>query len=74
MLRCDRARFPPGPARSVHHGAGTLLLVIQFLFSDQYQDIGILATGLMIGTLPVLVLSVFLSKWVIIGMTIGAIG
>ena len=30
----------------------TLPLAIQFLVSDQYQDIGMLATGLMIATLP----------------------
>ena len=32
----------------------TLPLAIQFLVSDQYFDIGMLATGLMIATLPVL--------------------
>jgi multiple sugar transport system permease protein/raffinose/stachyose/melibiose transport system permease protein len=30
----------------------TLPLAIQFLVSDQYQDVGMLATGLMIATLP----------------------
>src|SRR2546422_10582263 len=34
----------------------TLPLAIQFLVSDQYQDTGMLATGLMIATLPVPVL------------------
>lgn len=51
----------------------TLPLAIQFLVSDQYQDVGMLATGLMIATLPVLVLYVFLSEWFVKGMTAGAI-
>jgi ABC-type glycerol-3-phosphate transport system permease component len=51
----------------------TLPLAIQFLLSDQYQDVGMLATGLMIATLPVLVLYLFLSEWFVRGMTAGAI-
>jgi multiple sugar transport system permease protein/raffinose/stachyose/melibiose transport system permease protein len=51
----------------------TLPLAIQFLVSDQYQDIGMLATGLMIATLPVLVFYLFLSEWFVKGMTAGAI-
>ncbi len=51
----------------------TLPLAIQFLVSDQYQDIGMLATGLMIATLPVLALYLFLSEWFVRGMTAGAI-
>ena len=51
----------------------TLPLAIQFLVSDQYFDIGMLATGLMIATLPILVLYVFLSEWFVKGMTAGAI-
>ena len=51
----------------------TLPLAIQFLVSDQYLDIGMLATGLMIATLPVLVLYLFLSEWFVKGMTAGAI-
>ena len=51
----------------------TLPLAIQFLVSDQYFDIAMLATGLMISTLPVLLLYVFLSDWVVRGMTAGAI-
>lgn len=51
----------------------TLPLAIQFLVSDQYFDIGMLATGLMIATLPVLVLYLFLSEWFVRGMTAGAI-
>ena len=48
-------------------------LAIQFLVSDQYQDVGMLATGLMIATLPVLVLYLFLSEWFVKGMTAGAV-
>jgi ABC-type glycerol-3-phosphate transport system permease component len=51
----------------------TLPLAIQFLVSDQYQDIGMLATGLMIATLPVLIFYLFLSEWFVKGMTAGAI-
>jgi multiple sugar transport system permease protein/raffinose/stachyose/melibiose transport system permease protein len=51
----------------------TLPLAIQFLVSDQYQDVGMLATGLMIATLPVLILYLFLSEWFVKGMTAGAI-
>jgi len=51
----------------------TLPLAIQFLVSDQYQDIGMLATGLMIASLPVLVLYLFLSEWFVKGMTAGAV-
>lgn len=51
----------------------TLPLAIQFLLSDQYQDVGMLATGLMIATLPVLLLYLFLSEWFVRGMTAGAI-
>jgi multiple sugar transport system permease protein/raffinose/stachyose/melibiose transport system permease protein len=51
----------------------TLPLAIQFLVSDQYFDVGMLATGLMIATLPVLALYVFLSEWFVRGMTAGAI-
>jgi multiple sugar transport system permease protein/raffinose/stachyose/melibiose transport system permease protein len=51
----------------------TLPLAIQFLVSDQYFDIGMLATGLMIATLPVLVMYLFLSEWFVKGMTAGAI-
>ena len=51
----------------------TLPLAIQFLVSDSYQDIGMLATGLMIASLPVLVLYLFLSEWFVKGMTAGAV-
>ena len=46
---------------------------IQFPVSDPYQDIGMLASGLMIATLPVPVLYLFLSEWFVKGMTAGAI-
>jgi ABC-type glycerol-3-phosphate transport system permease component len=51
----------------------TLPLAVQFLVSDQYFDIGMLATGLMIATLPVLVMYLFLSEWFVKGMTAGAV-
>jgi len=51
----------------------TLPLAIQFLVSDQYQDIGMLATGLMIATLAILVMYLFLSEWFVKGMTAGAV-
>jgi ABC-type glycerol-3-phosphate transport system permease component len=51
----------------------TLPLAIQFLVSDQYQDIGMLATGLMIATLPILIMYLFLSEWFVKGMTAGAV-
>ncbi len=51
----------------------TLPLSIQFLVSDQYQDIGMLATGLMIATLPILVMYLFLSEWFVKGMTAGSV-
>jgi multiple sugar transport system permease protein/raffinose/stachyose/melibiose transport system permease protein len=51
----------------------TLPLAIQFLVSDQFYDVGMLATGLMIATLPVLVLYLFLSEWFVKGMTAGAV-
>ena len=47
--------------------------VTDSLVSDQYQDVGMLATGLMIATLPVLILYLFLSEWFVKGMTAGAI-
>ncbi len=51
----------------------TLPLAIRFLASAQYFDIGMLATGLMLATLPQLVLYLFLSEWFVQGMTSGAI-
>ena len=51
----------------------TLPLAIQFLVGDQYFDIGMLATGLMIASLPVLLMYLFLSEWFVKGMTAGAI-
>jgi multiple sugar transport system permease protein/raffinose/stachyose/melibiose transport system permease protein len=51
----------------------TLPLAVQFLVSDQYQDIGMLATGLMIASFPVLLMYLFLSEWFVKGMTAGAV-
>ena len=51
----------------------TLPLGIQRFMGDQYQDIGMIATGLMIAILPVMILYVFLSERLIQGMTAGAV-
>lgn len=51
----------------------TLPLAIMFFLGEQYQDIGMLATGLMISSLPIIVLYVFLSERFIEGMTAGAL-
>ncbi|MFH1609892.1 MAG: carbohydrate ABC transporter permease [Candidatus Bipolaricaulota bacterium] len=51
----------------------TLPLAVQFLLGEQYQDVGMLATGLMIASLPVLVMYLFLSEWFVKGMTAGAV-
>ena len=55
-----------GPARFIGIAPLDRGTIIQFLVSD-YQDIGMLATGLMIATLPVLVLYLFLSEWFVKG-------
>ncbi len=51
----------------------TLPLAVQFLLGEQYQDVGMLATGLIIASLPVLVLYLFLSERFVQGMTAGAV-
>jgi ABC-type glycerol-3-phosphate transport system permease component len=51
----------------------TLPLAIMFFLGEQYQDIGMLATGLMISSLPIILLYIFLSEQFIKGMTAGAI-
>lgn len=51
----------------------TLPLAIMFFLGEQYQDIGMLATGLMISSLPIIVLYIFLSERFIEGMTAGAL-
>jgi multiple sugar transport system permease protein/raffinose/stachyose/melibiose transport system permease protein len=51
----------------------TLPLAIMFFMGEQYQDVGMLATGLMISSLPIIILYVFLSEQFIKGMTAGAL-
>jgi multiple sugar transport system permease protein/raffinose/stachyose/melibiose transport system permease protein len=51
----------------------TLPLGIQRFMGDQMQDIGMIATGLMIAIIPVLVIYVLFSEKLIQGMTAGAI-
>jgi ABC-type glycerol-3-phosphate transport system permease component len=50
----------------------TLPLAVMFLLGETFVDVGMLATGMMISTLPVIVLYVFLSEWFVKGMTMGA--
>jgi ABC-type glycerol-3-phosphate transport system permease component len=51
----------------------TLPLAIMFFLGEQYQDIGMLAVGLMISSLPVILLYLILSEQFIRGMTAGAL-
>ncbi|MFH1636381.1 MAG: carbohydrate ABC transporter permease [Chloroflexota bacterium] len=51
----------------------TLPLAIIFFLGEQYQDVGMLATGLMISSLPIIIIYVFLSEQFIKGMTAGAL-
>jgi ABC-type glycerol-3-phosphate transport system permease component len=51
----------------------TLPLGIQKFMGDQLEDIGMIATGLMIAIIPVVVIYIFFSEKLIQGMTAGAI-
>lgn len=51
----------------------TLPLGIQKFMGDQLEDIGMIATGMMIATIPVIVLYAFFSEKLIQGMTAGAV-
>jgi ABC-type glycerol-3-phosphate transport system permease component len=51
----------------------TLPLAIMFFLGEQYQDIGMLAVGLMISSLPIILLYILLSEQFIRGMTAGAL-
>jgi ABC-type glycerol-3-phosphate transport system permease component len=53
--------------------ARTLPLAVMFLLGETFVDVGMLATGMMISTIPVIVLYVFLSEWFVKGMTMGAV-
>ncbi len=51
----------------------TLPLGIQKFMGDQMQDIGMIATGLMIAIVPVIVVYALFSEKLIRGMTAGAV-
>ncbi len=51
----------------------TLPIGIRAFMGDHFQDIGMIATGIMISVLPVIVVYVFFSEKLIRGMTAGAI-
>jgi multiple sugar transport system permease protein/raffinose/stachyose/melibiose transport system permease protein len=51
----------------------TLPLGIQRFMGDQLEDVGMIATGLMIAIVPVVVIYVFFSEKLIQGMTAGAV-
>jgi ABC-type glycerol-3-phosphate transport system permease component len=53
--------------------ARTLPLAVMFLHGETFVDVGMLATGMMISTIPVNVLYIFLSEWFVKGMTMGAV-
>ena len=51
----------------------TLPLAVTFFLGENFQDIGMLATGMIVTILPVVVIYVFFSESLIKGMTAGAI-
>ena len=51
----------------------TLPLGIQRFMGDQLEDIGMIATGLMIAIIPVIIVYAFFSERLIQGMTAGAV-
>jgi ABC-type glycerol-3-phosphate transport system permease component len=51
----------------------TLPLAVMFFLGENFQDIGMLATGLVVTVLPVLLIYVFFSDALIKGMTQGAV-
>ena len=52
---------------------GTLPLGIQRFLGDTQEDVGMIATGLMIAIIPVIVVYAFFSEKLIQGMTAGAV-
>jgi ABC-type glycerol-3-phosphate transport system permease component len=54
-------------------GKRTLPLGIQKFMGDQLEDIGMIATGMMIAVIPVILIYVFFSEKLIRGMTAGAV-
>lgn len=51
----------------------TLPLAVMFFLGEAYQDIGMLATGIVIASLPIIVLYLIFSEHFISGMTAGAL-
>ncbi len=51
----------------------TLPIGIRAFMGDYFQDIGMIATGIMIAVIPVVVLYAFFSEKLIQGMTAGAV-
>jgi multiple sugar transport system permease protein/raffinose/stachyose/melibiose transport system permease protein len=51
----------------------TLPLGIQRFMGDQLEDVGMIATGLMIAIIPIVVIYAFFSEKLILGMTAGAV-
>jgi multiple sugar transport system permease protein/raffinose/stachyose/melibiose transport system permease protein len=51
----------------------TLPLGIQRFMGDQLEDVGMIATGLMIAIIPVVLIYAFFSEKLIQGMTAGAV-
>ena len=51
----------------------TLPIGIRAFMGDYFQDIGMIATGMMIAVIPVLVIYAFFSEKLIQGMTAGAV-
>ena len=51
----------------------TLPVGIQQFMGDHFQDIGMIATGVMISVIPVIVVYAFFSEKLIQGMTVGAV-
>lgn len=53
--------------------ARTLPLAVMFFMGEAYLDVGMLAAGLMVSSLPVIIMYLFLSEQFIKGMTAGAL-
>ena len=51
----------------------TLPLGIQKFYGDRLEDVGMIATGVMISVIPVIIVYVFFSEKMIQGMTAGAV-
>ena len=54
-------------------GLRTLPIDIRAYMGDYFQDIGMIATGMMIAVIPVVIVYAFFSEKLIQGMTAGAV-